>query len=366
MSSSAADTEMPASSTGTTTVVTSSSSSDPTIEPGSTTTSGDDSDSGTTTGHEGTTTKESGSGEEESSDTTSTATPCMDACVAEAPDGWVGPHAQSATPGNAGDTGCGGGFPNSVADGVTSVSGAAAICSCSCGPPSGGECEDPLTISIYDQDTATGCNNLTQTITTAQTPYTDSDGDSGIYVVIDTPDVEAAPTCAPAASESVPAIEYGDPVELCGGVFGAGECGADEVCVPELSASFVSSYCVYSDGDVPCPVGSEYSQRTVYFTDEVDSRECSSCSCGAAQGVGCSGSVEFNLFYSGSGFNEDEVEPANGTCRSVIPNGTATSSVVYGIEYDPNDPFSSGCSANGGNPVGSVSEVGAFTVCCTP
>lgn len=288
----------------------------------------------------------------------------MDSCVAEAPDGWLGPHAQSATPGDAGNTGCGGGFPNSVADGVVSISGSAASCSCSCGAPTGGECEDPLTIRIYDQDSGLGCSNLTQTITTAQTPYFDSDGDSGIYVIIDTPDVEAAPTCSPNASESVPPIQYGAAVELCGGVFGTGECGTGEVCAPELSASFVSSYCVYSEGDRPCPVGSEYSERTVYYADEADSRECSDCSCGAAQGVVCGGSVEFNLLYS-AGIDPGEIEPANGTCRSVIPNETATAGVSYGIEYDPNLPFSSGCSAIGGNPIGSVSEVDAFTVCCT-
>ena len=293
--------------------------------------------------------------------------PCLTSCVAPAPAGWLGPHVQAAAPGTAEDTGCGGDYPNSVFDGFDGVSAADASCGCSCGSATGGECESSLTVRVYDQDqNGLGCSNLTATIDSTETPYVDSNG-SGINVRITEPVVVAAPTCAPAASETIPAPVYSGDVELCGGVFGEQECAGDDVCVPDLSASFVAAHCIYAEDDIPCPVGSDYSQRSVYYNGASDTRDCSSCSCGAAQGVGCEGTLEFILSYGNGGIVIDppENETADNSCRAVDPNQTPAAQVAYNMDYEAEDPSSSGCSPSGGNAIGSVSATGPVTVCCT-
>ncbi len=297
--------------------------------------------------------------------------PCSAECVASAPDGWFGPYVQPVDPGTGDETSCEGDYPDSIRGGVAGAAGDDAECGCSCGAPTGGACEDPLTVQVYDQDqNGFACSTITDTILTADTPFSNDTNGSGINVRILEPDVTTAPTCAPSATENIDPIELGASVELCGGGVAEGDCEGDEVCVPELSAGFISAHCVYTEGDVPCPVGTDFSNRTVYFAEITDTRDCSSCSCGAAQNTDCDGSVSFFATYiqSGGGFVTDpaEVEPATGACRQIDPNLTPTAGVTYGMVYDPETPTSSGCNPIGGDAQGSVSADDAFTVCCTP
>ena len=337
-----------------------------TTAPTSTTTNTDDSSTGTsTTGLEETSGSSEGSDSSETgtTDPTGEGMPCMHQCRTAAPNGWHGPYARAATPGTADDTNCTDAYPTSVADGFENVSASAAECDCSCGTPSGGECEDPITVRIYDGSNQGACSNLTQEITTDETPYVDEDGAGGIRVRIPSPDVAVAPTCAPSGSETISPPQYDGRVELCTGAFEPGECAANEVCLPDLSASFASAHCIFTDGDVPCPAGSEYSDRTVFSTDATDSRSCSACSCADAP-ASCSGSVEFNLLYSGG--TEQVIVNATNSCSSVMPDEEPFAGVAYGLVYEPNDPSASSCAPSGGEASGGVSGSDPITVCCTP
>lgn len=301
----------------------------------------------------------------EATDGTSAGMACAQVCAPEAPAGWNGPYARAAVPGTENDSGCGGGYPNSVVDGFGSVTGSAATCDCSCGSPSGGSCEDPIEIRIYDGSNQGFCTTLTDTITTDDTPpaYVDANGAGGLYVRVDVPDVVVAPSCTPSASEDVPPAEYGGPVELCEGTFDSGECASGEVCVPDLSAAFTSGHCIFRDGESPCPAGSAYSERIVNYAETNDSRGCSACSCGTPT-AGCTGSVDFSLAYSGG--VETVTVPATSGCTPVIPDETPASSVGYGMDYDPSTPNANACSPSGGAAVGGIAPADAFTVCCTP
>jgi hypothetical protein len=341
---------------------------------GSTSGSGTDPTSDGTTDASSTTGTTEG-GESETTDPTMSGTPCPTSCLPIAPDGWFGPYVQAQNPAEQGEaTGCGGDYPTSVWQGFGDVSAANASCGCTCGNPTGGSCEDPITIRIYDRDTnGNGCTNVTVTIPSTD-DYLDDDGnaESGINVRIDEPEVEVAPTCDPSASESVPAYDVSDLVELCSGAAIDGDCESGELCLPDFSADVVASHCIWTEGSVPCPVGTPYSQAAEFFEGVNDTRGCSDCSCGAAQGTDCNGSVGFALLYGlasgGAVVDPVETEPANGTCRQVIPNQTVATGaqVAYGINYTPNSPTSSGCSPNGGAPEGAAVGTDMITVCCTP
>lgn len=297
---------------------------------------------------------------------------CQSLCVPAAPEGWSGPFVRAQDPGTEEKSGCSGGYPSSVWLGFGAVVADAAECECSCGAPSGGSCEDELTVHIYDRDqNGFNCLNLTGTVTTANN-YVDDNG-SGINLRIDEPEVEDAPTCDPSESESLPTVETSEAVELCSGQMEDGECAEGELCVSEFSSGVIASHCIWAEGESLCPAGSVYSEQTVYFESFSDSRSCSSCSCGAAQNTDCDGVIPITALYTtaeGSGtIDPAENELANGSCRSVIPNEPVhpDSMVAYGLlGYVPEVPTSSGCDPIGGNPQGAVSGTNPVTVCCTP
>ncbi len=310
--------------------------------------------------------------------------PCEGACLPPAPEGWSGPAARIALgKGSVEDSACGGSFPESVATGFSALDAPASECSCSCGAPTGGACDPEIDVDIFDSQcnattsggaclqpgvNFTACSSVDETLSVGSETFADSDR-FGIRVRADAPAVASAPTCAP-SDDSVldPPVTRGD-FELCAAAVddgAAGVCAGGEVCTAKLLNPFESAACIWAEGERDCPE-SDYTQRTLLHETVVDTRECSSCSCGAAANASCAGEVEVIAVYASGGFVFDPPETfeANGDCSPrITPNSTPAAGVSFMVDYDAQVPTSSACQPSGGNLTGDVAPAGTRTVCC--
>jgi len=360
------------SSTSTGSSPTSTTSSDSGVDDTTSSSTGDESSTGVASDSQGETGDATDGGTEGE---TGNGTTCEGVCVASVPDGWTGPYLRSATPDVAGGGGCGGGYSTHVDAGVESVNGAAASCTCDCGSATGGSCDDDVDISFYDQSIVSGCtddNFLYTDPASHEVDLINATGQQfGYRIAVSLPDVVSAPTCAPNSSESVSPLQTDGDLELCEGE-PMGACESDGVCMPEAEAGFVAGHCILRDGENECPADSGYSERQVIYRGTVDTRSCSTCSCGAAEDVTCGGSIDtvVQYFFGGATINDAEPTVAAGTACSVplAPDNDPSGGAQYFMEFnlDSEMPDSSGCSPAGGEPQGTAAGQDAFTVCCAP
>ncbi len=298
--------------------------------------------------------------------------PCAESCVREAPVGWNGPVVRAL-----GTEACGGEFPQLEEVVFAGAGGPAAECECSCGDPEGGACADSTTVRVYDLTTSSnssGCNSLSETFTAPDDNYVDAN-DSGVRFRVAPRAVDTPPTCSPSFSEDIGEVSLTGELELCSGEPVDGDCMDEEVCLPSIGGGFVAGYCIWAEGVQDCPASSGYTAREVMFTSITDTRDCSACSCGAAQDVACGGTISYTVTYNPTGgavITNDPAETvsANDSCSTVrSPNsGVETGNVVYGFAGGVQDlePSASSCAAEGGVSVGSVAGAGELTGCCVP
>jgi hypothetical protein len=161
-----------------------------------------------------------------------------------------------------------------------------------------------------------------------------------------------------------PATTTGSPsswmtvARLCPRPVATGVCRANEQCLPGLTSDF-SKICIYQGGDVSCPVApSPYTNKTLLYSGQNDSRGCTACSCGNPSMGSCTGSIAVygnqncqapSSIYS---FLLNPCQPYNAvpTPGSVLTNYAVT----HGACPTPATP----------TPTGAVTPTGPTTVCC--
>jgi len=155
------------------------------------------------------------------------------ACVAKVPSGWVGytvlyDGAPTSVPS------CAAPFVVTVTPGSAGLSGAPATCApCTCGPSNGSACA---------------------------------------------PGGGTATVGAPAfARIGLGCKDQALPAAGCTGT----------VCQPRPSAPFGAGICVLQPADVPCPSGTPFTDRHVFFAGIDDTRGCAACTCGPPSGGSC-------------------------------------------------------------------------------
>ncbi|HMR09488.1 MAG TPA: hypothetical protein PKA88_27100, partial [Polyangiaceae bacterium] len=198
-------------------------------------------------------------------------------CVPATPAGWSGPVTvgKSATvaPGCPAST-----FGTSVANLKDQLVPGAATCTCNCGPTTV-TCGN-VTYWDWTQNSCTGVATEIENITpVTECQPTNDDQDKQIRVT-------GSAVCAgESVVKAIPTPGWQSDVRLCGGATDSGGCGVGQACIPDAPSGF-AGVCVFRVGDHPCPSG--YSaNRTVYYEDFTDTRDCTSCSC-APSGWNCS------------------------------------------------------------------------------
>jgi hypothetical protein len=348
------------------------------------------------------------------SSSTSSGDPCTEAdcsnpncqstysCVASAPAGWTGYFALYDGP-PAGDPGCGGPYPTSAFLGNNQLTAPQASCStCTCAAPQGSTCEtngpvdpDPMypnTLDIIETGDAP-CGNNPNCVGPLQAPIgwngacygpngflgsqtcgagsdcTNGTGACSVSVRANALKVTGG-SCVPSQEmPNVPQISWGVAGEACGGAKTDGVgCNPGQSCLPKPTTPFQQGVCIQQAGDLACPPG-QFSQKHLFYGAAVDTRSCTSCTCGAAAGGSCSGTIKVfsdqaaNSCPASNLIATLNVTSQAGACADLVNNPavvgrSATLSAVSG----------GACPPSGGQPTGTAipDPATATTFCCIP
>lgn len=310
--------------------------------------------SDTTLGSSGTTaaTEDPAPGSSSSSSTPS----CTDAgmtCVAAAPAGFAGPFAWLERPADA-PTRCTEPFPEPLVEAFSELSAPAVGCDCNCGPLNNAEC-GPAAI---ERHSGVSCGGAVQD-TLHLVPGCNVIGGSGwastTSFFFDAPAVVGG-GCLP-----LPTVDRSPAAFLtrhlaCAGTFVAEGCAAGELCAPLPDDPYQPRVCVWQEGNVACPEGSAYAERTLLYRDIDDQRGCEPCTCevppGPCIGTSAALSTAFNCSVLTAGVVPDD-------CVGGI-GGSALQSVLYGEGVPPEE-----CDAAVVVPTGDAAGTEPVTFCCT-
>lgn len=275
--------------------------------------------------------------------------PCDDGsvCADPAPDGWSGPVAMW-TGGGAPPT-CEGNWAGASLDLYDGLDAQAPVCTCACNPAAGQTCP-PLEMHYFGQ---TNCNGAF-TVADLAPGCASVPGYAALEAYLRAPE---GGSCATDAGKDIPTAAWSTGMRLCGysGNVAPG-CPSPLGCVARPQAPF-GAVCVYSSASKPCPPA--YPNRTVLYQSHTDTRDCSSCSCGAVDGGVCTGG-------SGNAYPDTSCTSSNGPFgpgACVVP-GVAING-VYGAT-SPSIGAPGTCAPSGGLPTGSAAATQPVTVCCKP
>ena len=235
---------------------------------------------------------------------------------------------------------------------VAGLNGGSASCTCSCDAPTGTSCGS-ATLQTHSDKFCLMAPTGSQTVPSMTcTGYTL--GGATNYFKLIAPTVTGG-SCAPSLAKNIPVATWSTQFRACTSStpFSSAGCNADQVCAPRPSAPFDAQICIYTSGSVACPTGSSYSNRLLRYASFSDTRDCSSCSCGAPSGS-CGGDVTFAEGPGTCGnYNDGVVSTA---CAQVTP-GSAT---LVGYAPDP----AATCMPSSGLVTGAVTATQPTTFCC--
>lgn len=274
---------------------------------------------------------------------------CAGTCAAPPPEGWFGPTIYARLPDASTLPDCPDEYPN---PGPTLLEGfhdpGPAQCDCSCTLMAGTPCSG--TLRLYDSACA-GYGWYTQQATENCTNYALVDRGIRVYSY----NYGTPGTCQKEASELIPPVAWDGAIRSCRVPETPLSCndGAG-VCLSPAPEGFESAWCIYKQGDVECP-GGDFGNKFVFNTNAMDTRECSSCSCGTA-GTSCNEGV-IQLF--------DDIDCAGMPSQELPIDGGGACTVISADSFAAT--FSDGppCPVTSiPEPTGSVEAVGPFTFCC--
>ena len=292
--------------------------------------------------------------------------------------GWAGPVARwQGTPGAEPDCLQSGGYPTLQESANDGISAPAPTCqSCQCGPITGSQCSQTVDIEFWDTASCDngcwGCTGTPFTMTSGGAcvvfgQFHGPSGETPVAAKFTQPTATGGScTAMDVGSPNIPAITWSTGARSCGdGPTGGGGCGSSK-CMPVPQAPFASGLCIFQAGDLPCPIG-PYSNKFRYFRDANDTRACSACSCGAAQGETCTGTVRT---YTNACTADLTTIMTPETCTPIVtPDPTTTTEDAgvldtRGSTYTAGTPQGGSCPPQGGQASGGASPSSPVTFCC--
>ncbi|MEP7120779.1 MAG: hypothetical protein ABJE95_07715 [Byssovorax sp.] len=298
--------------------------------------------------------------------------------------GWTGHFAVAdgavaALPGN-----CPGAtYPNPIYTGFrTPVAGAAQCSMCQCSAPLGEVCQ--VNVHIIGGTCAQWVGNQACAFPFASNANGSCDQSIGFLPAGDTtcgpvvngactmgsspcnqsasadPAVVVGGSCNPTTQmPTIPPFSWTNAARACQPATEGKGCASSFACLPNAPAPF-GGICISHMGDIPCPAGSGYNTKKVYFDiDPLDDRTCSDCQCSGINGASCSTTTEV---YSDLTVNNCSTKVA-----TIPPGGCVALSgnpAVLGRK-GVNTVINAGtCSASGGTATGSAVGQNPVTFCC--
>ncbi len=269
-------------------------------------------------------------------------------CLPVVPAGWEGPIALEA--GASAPAPCGGDYPTSATADIlyANLQAPPATCDCKCATPATASCPT-ATVSVVNL-----CSNP---------PTKVADLNEGsVCTPISVPAVQwihavgnlVTSSCQPQPSETVTPVSWGIQARACGGATlgAAGTCTGSEVCAPPLPADTQS--CALKTGDLACPAG--YPNKQLLYSRALDTRACTTCSCGATSGT-CTGAGVIT-FHS-------KADCSDPHARSVSLGECSVNNITSPYaQFSSGTPSNVGCPPSGGTPTGAATPDQPVTLCC--
>lgn len=271
------------------------------------------------------------------------------ACVEAPPVEWTGPVALYTGPAADAPPACAGAYPDAAGELNGGLVPGDAVCDCNCGAAQGIQCTSSATVCY-----TSNCNNIICNTTDAVLPpgqCTNIPGTAATSAKTSNPAPTNMGSCASASDHSIPTPAWETAAVACDGADTTPVgCDGGELCAPKAFAP-IDQLCIVHAGNVPCPVGSAYTEQHVLFDDFEDTRACSSCGCGAATST-CAGGIDF----------------VSNSCMILQAEVNAGGCGVKGASnaaiYTPNP--SGTCQPTGGDLSGTAEATGPVTYCCLP
>jgi hypothetical protein len=279
---------------------------------------------------------------------------CADmACVAEAPQGWLGPIALRL------DAAAGGSCPGSLANtafeaGADPAAAAASCSACSC---SGGD--EPCAAFVdFGTGSTAACEGATCTTSINQSCAEIMPpclaGLTTAYLQTKLP--VGARACTPSVPTATkPAVAWKLHALACtASAPQRGGCKAAGVCLPKSPGSaFVPNYCIWHDGETDCPA-STFTDKRTYYREVTDTRTCAACAC---SGPNCS--------YQWQVFNSTDTGCTAPLLQITSPNQCVqVNPAADKLRVGGTIAGDGKCTPSGGASQGAVSAAKPVTVCC--
>jgi hypothetical protein len=275
------------------------------------------------------------------------------ACVAEAPQGWLGPIALRLAAAAGGS--CAGSLDDTAFEAGAEPSGAAAGCSaCSC---SGGD-EPCAAFLDFGTGNTAGCGGATCTTSINQSCAEIMPpclaGLTTAYLQTKLPvGARACTPSVPTATKAAVAWKL-HALACTASVPQRGGCKSGRVCLPASPGSaFVPSYCIWQDGETDCPTTTFTDKRT-YYREVTDTRTCAACAC---SGPNCS--------YQWQVFNSADTACSAPLLQITSPNQCAqVNPAADKLRVGASIAGDGKCTPSGGASQGTVTAAKPVTVCC--
>ena len=304
-------------------------------------------------------------------------------CVAAAPSGWSGPFSLYDGPA-AGAPECGGGFPTQMYKGHNKLTADPAMCSCSCDPAVGQTCtESTNPINLGDTPCGVPVTCAGQYVEpsnwngSCDAKYNWLGGNNGCgagcagtppspchqQITANALQIVGGGACTPNIKPpSLPSTVWGEFAEACAPATPATGCpSANESCQPVPAAPFHAGLCIMQKGQVTCPEG-VFSEHHVFYEGVMDTRSCTTCTCGPASGATCSGTVQVYVGAACSGAPVATLHPTSSKSECVnLAGNPAAAALAVAFDLVPGS-----CPASGGQPKGAATPTSPTTFCCIP
>jgi hypothetical protein len=277
-------------------------------------------------------------------------------CMEPAPEGFVGPFAWLERSVEVPPMDCAAPFDQPLFEAFSELSAPAATCECTCGPLGNAEC-GPASVARHSgvscggavQDTLgldPGCNQIAGVGWASSTSF-----------FFDAPAVDGG-GCVPLPSVEIEPAGFLTRHLACAGTLATDGCDAGRLCAPQPDEPYSASVCVLAEGDVACPEGSAYVDRTLLHRDIEDQRGCEQCACEVPT-VPCEGTslALSTALTCNSGLTGVPPDDCVGDIPGPILHGAlfTEGTVPAGLECEPAVVV----------PTGEAAGIDPVTFCCT-
>gem|GEM_PF-1140224 len=288
------------------------------------------------------------------------------ACAPDFPEDWEGPVILRPWV-DGQPVECDGDYDITVADELGyELTAVPAACTCECEAPVGGACEGEVEVARTTYIGPGQCWVDTETVAVlepneAAALNEASAGNFALWIDMpDDPDYVGG-SCEYSATTMVEDATFAEHFTLCASdAPAAGACEFEGSCMPTPEAPAEAALCIWAPGDLACPSGWGYADKTLGYDSVDDTRDCTQCDCGEPAGECLDGAVFLQAVDSGTGAAFQIESAPDGDCSTFPPTQIVTQAVWAGIA--PTDDV--GCEPQGGEPTGTVVPADAVTVCC--